>query len=368
MEALLPGNHLESWLTAIAIAVGSTALMYYIRCFAVRRMRTIARRSETRLDDFVATMLGRTSVTLLLCFGVYLGSMFLTMPDQYRAIVGRVSVAALILQMAIWGDTALRAWRTQFMTTHSDGTRKASSMIMFFMLRLVTWTVAFLMLLDNFGFNITTLVASLGIGGIAVALATQNILGDLFASLSIMIDKPFEIGDFIIVGDALGAVEYIGLKTTRLRSLGGEEIVFSNGELLRSRIHNHKRMQTRRVAFVLRVAFGTGEERMTRIPELVRAIVSARDDVVFERAHFFRYGEWSLDFEVVCHFQSPDYILHMDAQQAILLEIYRSFERERIQFAHPLSVIRVAQHDDPAGGWLPQSSPQQGEPRGGLRH
>ncbi len=364
MESLLPGNHLENWITAIAIAVGSTALMYYIRCFAVRRMRTIAQRSERRLDDFLATMLGRTYVTLLLCFGVYLGSMFLSMPDHYRVVIARVAVAALVVQLAMWGDTALRAWRAQFMTTHSDGARKASSMIMFFMLRLVTWTVAFLMLLDNFGFNITTLVASLGIGGIAVALATQNILGDLFASLSIMIDKPFEIGDFIIVGDALGAVEYIGLKTTRLRSLGGEQIVFSNGDLLKSRIHNYKRMETRRVAFVLRVAYGTGDERMARIPELVRDIVSARDDVVFDRAHFFRYGEWSLDFEVVYHFQSPDYNLHMDAQQAILLEIYRCFERERIQFAHPLSVIRVAQHDDPAGGWLPQSSPAHGE----LRH
>lgn len=342
--------------------------MYYVRCFAMSRMRKVASRSETRLADFLVTMLGRTYVTLLLCFGIYLGSMFLSMPDHYRVIVSRVAVTALLLQLAVWGDTALRAWRTQFMTTHSDGARKASSMIMFFMLRLVTWTVAFLMLLDNFGFNITTLVASLGIGGIAVALATQNILGDLFASLSIMIDKPFEIGDFIIVGEALGAVEYIGLKTTRLRSLGGEQIVFSNGDLLRSRIHNHKRMQTRRVAFILRVAYGTSDERLARIPEKVRAIVDARDDVVFDRAHFFRYGEWSLDYEIVYHFQSPDYNLHMDAQQAILLEIYRCFERDRIQFAHPLSVIRVAQHSDPAGGWLPQSSPRQGEPHGEVRH
>lgn len=364
MDALLPGNHLNNWITAIAIAVGSTALMYYIRCFAVRRMRTIALRSDTRLDDFVATMLGRTYVTLLLCFGVYFGSMFLVMPDHYRVIVSRVAVAALVLQLAVWGDTALRAWRTQFMATHDDGARKASSMIMFFMLRLVTWTVAFLMLLDNFGFNITTLVASLGIGGIAVALATQNILGDLFASLSIMIDKPFEIGDFIIVGDALGAVEYIGLKTTRLRGLGGEQIVFSNGDLLKSRIHNHKRMQTRRVAFILRAAYGTSDAHITRIPELVRDIVGAREDVIFERAHFFRFSEWSLDFEVVYHVQTGDYIVHMDAQHAILLEIYRCFERERIQFAHPLSVIRVAEHSDPAGGWLPQSSSGGSE----LRH
>ena len=363
VESLLPYNHFENWIMALGVTVGSTALMYFVRCFAIRKTHQLAQRASTRLAEFVSKMLHTTYITFLLCIGVYLGSLFLVLPANYKIIISRIAVAALILQLAVWADAGLRAWRAQFMDTHGDGARKASSLIMFFMLRLLTWTVAFLMLLDNFGFNITTLVASLGIGGIAVALATQNILGDLFASLSIMIDKPFEIGDFIIVGDALGAVEYIGLKTTRLRGLGGEQIVFSNGDLLKSRIHNHKRMQSRRVAFNLRVAYGTPDALMARIPQMVRDIVTARDDVDFDRAHFFRYGEWSLDFEVVYHFKSPDYNLHMDAQQAILLEIYRCFERERIQFAHPLSVIRVAEPSDPAGGWLPQSLAQREEVR-----
>ena len=359
MDFLVPGNllgnTLQDWMMAIGVAIGGTIAMYVVRTFALRRMHELSRRTAGKLDDFVTKMLAKTYLVFLLAIGIYLGSMFLVLPDNYRLIVSRIAVAALILQLGIWGDSGLRAWRAQFMSANDDGARKASSTIMFFMMRLVVWTVAFLMMLDNFGFNITTLVASLGIGGIAVALATQNILGDLFASLSIMLDKPFEIGDFIIVGDALGAVEYIGLKTTRLRGLGGEQIVFSNSDLLKSRIHNHKRMQSRRVAFILRVAYGASDAQMTRIPELVRAIVTARGDVDFERAHFFRYGEWSLDFEIVYHFKSPDYILHMDAQQAILLGIYRAFERERIQFAHPLSVIRVAEPTDPAGGWLPHA-------------
>ncbi|MEH6437668.1 mechanosensitive ion channel family protein [Massilia sp. DD77] len=364
MDFLLPGNALEDWMTALGVTMGSTAAMYVVRSYALRRMHELSRRTATRIDDFVTKMLAKTYLVFLLAIGVYLGSMFLVLPDNYRLIVSRCAVAALILQFAVWGDSGLRAWRNQFLAGHGDGARKASSTIVIFMMRLVVWTVAFLMMLDNFGFNITTLVASLGIGGIAVALATQNILGDLFASLSIMLDKPFEIGDFIIVGDALGAVEYIGLKTTRLRGLGGEQIVFSNSDLLKSRIHNHKRMLSRRVAFILRVAYGTSEAQMARIPELVRAIVTARTDVDFERTHFFRYGEWSLDFEVVYHFKSPDYILHMDAQQAILLQIYREFERERIQFAHPLTVIRVAEPSDPAGGWLPHAVARSSD----LRH
>jgi small-conductance mechanosensitive channel len=364
MEFLLANNDLENWTLALGVCLGATAAMYFVRVLFLRRLGDVSGRTATRIDDLVVKMLRRTYLVFQLAIGVYLASIFLVMPESWRLVVSRVAIGSLILQLGIWGDVALRGWRSQMLATPGDGARKASSTILFFMLRLVVWTVAFLMMLDNFGFNITTLVASLGIGGIAVALATQNILGDLFASLSIMLDKPFEIGDFIIVGDALGAVEYIGLKTTRLRGLGGEQIVFSNGELLRSRIHNHKRMASRRVAFVLRVAYGTSEAQVTAIPTMIRETIETRADVDFERAHFFRYGDWSLDFEVVYHFKSPDYILHMDAQQDILLQIYRAFQREGIQFAHPLSVVRMADHGDPAGGWPPVAA----SPGGLMKH
>lgn len=363
MAFILQHNDLENWMLALGVCVGATAAMYFLRTIMLRRLGDLSRRTATRIDDLAVRMLRKSFLVFMLAIGVYLGSIFLVMPDSWRLVISRVAVASLLLQLAIWADNGLRGWRAQLLAIPGDGARKASSTILFFMMRLVVWTVAFLMMLDNFGFNITTLVASLGIGGIAVALATQNILGDLFASLSIMLDKPFEIGDFIIVGDALGAVEYIGLKTTRLRGLGGEQIVFSNGELLRSRIHNHKRMASRRVAFILRVAYGTAEAQITAIPAMIGDIVRARSDADFERAHFFRYGDWSLDFEVVYHFKSPDYVLHMDAQQDILLQIYRAFQREGIQFAHPLSVVRVADAKDPAGGW-----PAPGLGGSALRH
>jgi small-conductance mechanosensitive channel len=289
-------------------------------------------------------MLSRTYLVFILAFALYFGSTFLDLTRHQDLFVARIALGALLLQAAIWGDTGLRAWRDQY-RTRGDGERLASTAVLCFISRLVLWAIVTLMVLDNFGINITTLVASLGVGGVAVALATQNILGDLFASLSIMLDKPFEVGDFIIVGEVLGAVEHIGLKTTRVRGLGGEQVVFSNGDLLRSRIHNHKRMQTRRVAFVLRVAYGTSEEQLCRIPRLIRDIITAKPNVDFERAHFMMWGEWSLDFEIVYHFRSPDYILHMDAQQDIFLEIYRRFEQEGIQFAHPTSIIRLAEQD-----------------------
>jgi small-conductance mechanosensitive channel len=336
-------NSLQNWGVALAVTLGTTAAMYFVRAFVLSRMRRLAERGERRLGSLVTSMLASTYLLFIFAIGLYLGSQFLELAPARRLLVSRIAVTALLLQLAVWGDTGLRAWRDQYRSgaAANDGERRASSVVLCFLTRLALWVIVFLMMLDNLGFNITTLVASLGIGGIAVALAVQNILGDLFASLSIMLDKPFELGDFIIVGDVLGSVEHIGLKTTRVRGLGGEQVVFSNGDLLKSRIHNHKRMESRRVAFILRVAYGTGEEKLRTIPLMIRNIITAQPDIDFERAHFFNYGEWSLDFEVVYHFRSPDYLLHMDAQQVILFELYRQFERAGIEFAHPLSIVRL---------------------------
>jgi small-conductance mechanosensitive channel len=357
-------NSLDDWAAAVTVTVLAICAMACARAFVMGRMRRLAGRPDNgRLDRFVVTMLSRTYLLFLVAFGVYLGSTFLALSRKQELFVSRVGVGAVLLQVAIWGDTGLRAWRDQYRAGPlADGERRASSSVVCFLLRLALWVVAILMLLDNFGINITTLVASLGIGGVAVALATQNILGDLFASLSIMLDKPFEVGDFIIVGDVLGSVEHIGLKTTRVRGLGGEQVVFSNGDLLKSRIHNHKRMETRRVAFVLRVSYGTGEELLCRIPGIIRDVIAAKPNVDFERAHFFMWGEWSLDFEVVYHFRSPDYIRHMDTQQEIFLGLYRRFEQEGIQFAHPLSIVRLADQDRAALGRPPGPAPAPGTP------
>ncbi|MDB5745820.1 MAG: hypothetical protein JWP72_668 [Massilia sp.] len=339
MDFTFLDNTLERWAIATAITLGATLALHWLRRFALHKITALAQRTPSMADDLVVKMLRKTYLVLLLAMAVHLGALALDLTDKEHLVTSRVSITALILQLAIWGDTLLRAWRDY--RPVGDG-RKASRTIVCFLMRLALWLIAFLMVLDNFGFNITALVASLGIGGIAVALAVQNILGDLFASLSIMLDKPFEIGDFIIVGDVLGSVEHIGLKTTRLRGLGGEQVIFSNGDLLKSRIHNHKRMESRRVTFVLRLAYGASEQQLARVPELIREAIAAQPTVVFERAHFFNFAEWSLNFEVVYHFQSPDYIAHMDTQQAILFEIYRCFEREQLRFAHPLSIVRLA--------------------------
>jgi small-conductance mechanosensitive channel len=282
-------NSLEDWAVAIAVGLAATIAILTIRGFVLRRLAARSSAVSGLLDDFASAMLTRTYLLFILTFAIYLGSTFLQLSDKQDRFITRLGVAALLVQAAIWADTGLRAWRDRYRYgPNADSERRASSSVLCFFARLALWAVTVLMVLDNFAVNITTLVASLGIGGVAVALATQNILGDLFASLSIMLDKPFEIGDFIIVGDVLGSVEHIGLKTTRLRGLGGEQVVFSNGELLKSRIHNHKRMQTRRVAFVLRVAYGTSRRKSCAGSRHdPRDRHGAHDMSTFERAHFF---------------------------------------------------------------------------------
>jgi len=206
----------------------------------------------------------------------------------------------------------------------------------------IAYSLILLLALQNLGIDVTALIAGLGIGGIAIALALQNILGDLFASLTIALDKPFIVGDFIVAGDEMGTIEHVGLKTTRVRSLSGEQLVLSNADLLSSRIRNFKRMTERRVLFGFGVVYSTSPEILETIPSMVRAAIESQSKVRFDRCHFHRFGESSLDFEVVYYINSPDYNAHMDVQQSVHLSIARSFRDNGINFAYPTQTLYLA--------------------------
>jgi small-conductance mechanosensitive channel len=337
-------NTVSRWLLAVGLALALYTVATLARCFVVRRLAMLARRTHTKLDDLAMRTLGSTYRLALALLALYAGTLVLDLPARIETIAARTAVITFLIQVAVWGDKGVRSWRVVYHGDAgpvSDGNRRGSMSILCLGMRLTLWLVISLMILDNLGVNITTLVTSLGIGGIAVALAVQNILGDLFASLSIMLDKPFAVGDFIVVGDAMGTVEMIGLKTTRVHGLGGEQIIFSNADLLKSRIHNQQRMQTRRVAFILRVTYGTSEEQLRAIPDMVREAVNAEPAAIFERVHFCAFGVSSLDFEAVYHVNSADYLIHMDTQQAIFLTLFGSFCRAGIEFAQPTQVVRL---------------------------
>ena len=211
--------------------------------------------------------------------------------------------------------------------------------------KIALWVILALVILDNLDVEISSLVASLGIGGIAVALAVQNILGDLFSSLTITLDKPFVIGDFIVVDDFEGDVEDIGLKSTRIRSLSGEELIFSNTDLLNSRIRNYKHIEKRRISFSFGVTYGTPLEKLKIIPGIVKEIITPLELVQFERVHFRELGESSLNFNVVYYVVHQEYAVALNIQQEINLALYERFEREGIEFAFPTQTVIMDKQD-----------------------
>ncbi len=232
---------------------------------------------------------------------------------------------------------------SKFQTNKKSQVKNAVSLIKFIS-RSVIWSIALLLCIENIGIDITALVAGLGIGGIAIALAAQNILGDLFASLAIVLDRPFEIDDYIVVGDISGTVEHIGIKTTRIRALSGEELICSNADLLGSRVRNYKRMVERRAVCNLGIVYQIDYKLLVKIPKILEKII---DDIAyarFDRANFKSFGDSSLLFELVYYVQVPDndYNEYMNTQQKINFEIFKKFEQEKIGFAYPTQTLHIS--------------------------
>jgi small-conductance mechanosensitive channel len=337
-------NSPMSWLNAIGVAGAAFALLLVAR-------RTV-RRYHRRLEEgggayFVRIPLqiaGRTAVPFFLVVALFVGAQVLTLgPGSSQLLTSAITIA-LFWQAGIWAVATASAWlehkRRRSLT--ADRAALGSINIIGVIVNAVIWALVALLTLDNLGIDITALVAGLGIGGIAVALAVQNIFGDLFASLSITLDQPFVVGDFLIVDDVLGTVESIGIKSTRLRSLSGEQIVMPNSDLLSSRVRNYGRMMERRVVFTTAVTYQTPIEDVERIPRLIRDIVEEQADTRFDRSHFAAHGAGSLDFETVYYVRSPDYNRYMDIQQAINLRLLREFTELGIEFAYPTQKVFVA--------------------------
>jgi small-conductance mechanosensitive channel len=347
LNRVVLGADLGRWIVGLAVwAVVALGLMLLVRVVR-KRLEKLAPRTKTKIDDVAVAVLGRTASWFLVAVGAFF-AIGIVQPDETTTLVARrIVFVLLLLQLLRWGGALIRAWVQLYSESRlsTDAASVTTVRAVGFLIKLSLWVVVLLLALDNFGVNITALVAGLGVGGIAVALALQNILGDLFASLSIVLDKPFVIGDFLIVGDYLGVVENVGLKTTRIRSLSGEQIVMSNNDLLQSRIRNYKRMYERRVPFEIGVVYGTPLEKVRRIPDMIRGIIEAREQTRFDRAHFKAYGESSLKFEIVYYVLVPDYNVYMDIQQDINLAIGEAFEREGIEFAFPTRTIHVASRE-----------------------
>jgi small-conductance mechanosensitive channel len=343
LDGIFASNSFSNWLIALGVTVATVFVVAMIKRITVRVLDRIARRTSTQLDDALVRVVRATKLWLIAILALSVGSDHLELPQKLQVAFDKTLTIALFLQIGMWVWAGLEFWlrRSRDRALKEDPGSAAGLNALIFIARFALWAIVLLTMLANIGVNVTTMIAGLGVGGIAVALAVQNILGDLFASLSIVIDKPFVIGDFVVVGEFQGTVEYVGLKTTRIRSLGGEQIVFSNSDLLKARIRNFKKMRERRVAFTFGVPYQTPVDLVQKIPAQVRAIVEERPKARFERAHFKGFGDSSLDFEVVYWMVDPDYAVYMDTQQAINLEMLRLFESQGVSFAYPTRTLVV---------------------------
>lgn len=339
------------WIVAGAIFVLTFLIVYLIRSLISWRVSRLAERSSSVWDDATLEALRRTKVWFVVALAAFAASLSLDVfTARAREIINVVMVLLLLIQVGYWGNGLISSGAELYVKRRKQDDAAAAMTVSAIAMigKIVLLLVLLLVALDNMGIDVTALIAGLGVGGIAVALALQNVLGDLLASLSIVFDKPFVPGDFIIVGDKMGTVQKIGLKTTRLTALSGEQLVFSNTDLLQSRIHNYKKMAERRVVFSVGVTYDTPRDDLKRIPDLLRESVEAQPETRFDRAHFKSFGDSSLVFETVYYVLSPDFNKYMDTQQAINLDIHERFESIAVEFAFPTHTVYLEKPDDGA--------------------
>lgn len=341
-------NSWEHLLAAGLVILALFLILYTTKQFVSARLFKKAGTTATHWDDILAETVKSTSVITIFVFSLLCGVYILDLPDEVNTVNAHLAAVVFLFQCGLWISKATSSWLAYKASTEfGKGTRHQvmNMHIIGFATKLVIWTIALLLILSNLGINITALIASLGIGGIAVALAVQNILGDLFASLSIAIDKPFEVGDAIVIDDLNGTVKYVGLKTTRLTSISGEELIISNADLLKSRIHNFKKMQERRMVFSIGVTFDTPPGKLHRINRIVEDIFSRIPTTRLDRVHFNNIGQSSLNYEIAYYVKSSDYSVAMNAQQEVNLSLIEHFADEKIEFAFPTRTLYLVKDE-----------------------
>lgn len=320
------------------------AMFWVVRAVLVSRLRKMADRTETRFDNLLVAMLQNVRFWAVFLVAIAVATKALVLPAGFERALNVLAVLAIALQVILSSRILVEFSMASVLdrTKRPDGTPDPTVMSAAGIVRtlavVVVGAAAVLFALQNLGVEVTPLLGALGIGGIAIALAAQGILGDLFASLMIVFDKPFQVGNFIVVGDKMGVVEKIGIKTTRIKSISGEQVVFCNSDLLSSRLHNFGVMAERRVVGSVSIIYETPPEKLRRVPDIIKSVIESTPHVRLDRCHFKSLGQYSLDFEFVYFVTAPDFLVHAAAQQAINFALFETFQREGLEFAYPTSL------------------------------
>ena len=343
LNTIILQNTIKDWLIALLSAILIYLLLTFLKKFSQGQLKKITRKTKTEIDNFIVDLISRIKPGLLIVFSVYLASKTLLLGEGIRTFINLAAIFALFFQIGLWLVALIDFWiKKQAEKNGGQGENATTLNVVSVVAKTFIWVIILLLALDNLpNVEITTLVTSLGIGGIAVGLAVQNILSDLFSSITIALDRPFVLGDFIEFGEFSGTVENVGLKSVRLRSLSGEQIIVSASDLLQSRIKNFQKMTHRRVVLQLGVTYQTSHEDMQKIPEWLKNIIENHEKAVFDRAHFINFNSSSLDFEIIYHLEDIDFMLMMDTRHEINLEILKTFEEKGVEFAYPTQTVFV---------------------------
>jgi len=335
-------NTLQSYFTALGLIIIGTILIYFFKQGIFSRLKAGAKKTKNTFDDLLFDKFESAMFVLAILGIIYFAQLGLTLGPKVQRFFNVAALSIISIITIRFVSNLLRHFLESYcLKDEGDPARVTSVRGLSTMINVLIWGVGLVFLLDNLGFEVSAVITGLGVGGIAVALAAQALLGDLFSYIAIFFDRPFEIGDFIIVGEYLGTVEHIGIKTTRIRSLSGEQLVFSNSDLTNSRVRNYKRMELRRVVFKLGATYDTSLEKVKLIPPMLKNIVEKVENTRFDRAHFFQFADFSLVFEVVYYVLSNDYNLYMDIQQEINFAIKEQFEANKIEFAFPTQTVHL---------------------------
>jgi len=342
LSAQIWSNSGQDYLTALIMAFIGIILLKLFKSIVLIRLKKIASKTSTDVDDFIVNILNQLHWPLYFLISVYIALQTLSFPElvlrlfNYVMIIGiTYYVVRVIVELIEYGATKFINKREKDEKLHEAHVIQTLARL----IKGIVWAIAILMVLSNLGYNVSTLLAGLGIGGLAIAFALQNVLGDIFSSISIYFDKPFQVGDFIILGEHMGVVKNIGIKSTRIKALQGEEIIISNRELTSTRIQNFKQMEKRRISFKFGVVYDTSNTKLKKVVSIVEDVVEKTKLADLDRVHFKEFGDFSLNFDVVYYLKSSVYNDYMDTQQEINLGIKEHFEKEKIEFAYPTQTI-----------------------------
>lgn len=346
MNAIYFGNTIKAWLISAAIAVVVYLTLVLIKRLVVSRLGALATRTDNAFDDAIVEVIRNTRTFFLIAVAVYAGIRGIHVDPRLIGPLETFLELLILFQVGLWASGLVGFLVTKSLEKRdhaSDRIGVAALRAIGVAAKVIAWIVISLVALQSiFNRSFTTLVTGFGIGGIAIALAVQNILGDLLAAVAIVFDRPFDVGDTIQVDQLVGKVEQIGLKTTRLRSTTGEQLILGNGELLKSRLRNYKRMYERRALLHVDLEYSTDASVVERVPTMLKHIVEAQGGGVrFERSHFAGFMESALRVETVYFVLDPDYTRYMDVQQSVNLAVLKKFKQEKIEFAFPTRTVEL---------------------------